>query len=161
VAQDSILRVAATTIDGSTANGIFAQALAGQTTTIEVLDSAITAASIDGVRLEASGSALGAGTVFGTVNLNRIDVTGPSINALNLDSFGFIALAATSNFGQGGTAPAPGAGPITLDNTAGGFLGISQGSIPALTVSNNTAATSVLGVINFNTAVPQPPPPAP
>ncbi|MCE9630388.1 MAG: hypothetical protein K8S94_06685 [Planctomycetia bacterium] len=161
VAQDSILRVAATTIEGSTANAIFAQALAGQTTTIEVLDSAILTATIDGVRLEASGSALGTGTINGTVNLNRIDVVGPSIDALNLNSFGVINLAANSNFGQGGTVPAPGAGPITLDNTFGGFLGISQASIPELTTSNNGAATAVIGVINFNTAVPQPPPPAP
>jgi hypothetical protein len=161
VAQDSILRVAATTIEGSTANAIFAQALANQTTTIEVVDSAILTAAIDGVRLEASGSALGTGTINGTVSLNRIDVTGPSIDALNLNGFGVINLAATSNFGQGGTAPAPGAGPITLDNTFGGFLGISQGSIPELTTSNNGAGTAVIGGVNFNTAVPQPPPPSP
>jgi hypothetical protein len=161
VAQDSILRVASTTIEGSTTNGIFAQSLAGQTTTIEVLDSAILTSTVDGVRLEASGSALGSGTINATVNLNRIDVTGPSIDALNLNGFGVINLAANSNFGQGATVPAPGAGPITLDNTFGGFLGISQGSIPELTTSNNGAATAVLGAINFNTAVPQPPPPTP
>ena len=161
VAQDSILRVAATTIENSSNNGIFVQALAGQTTTFEVLDSAILTAANNGVYIEAQGSALGTGTINATVNLNRIDVTGPSINALNLNGFGVINVAATSNFGQGGTAPAPGAGPITLDNTFGGFLGISQASIPELTASNNGAATTVIGVINFSTAVPQPPPPAP
>ena len=161
IAQDSILRVKGTTIAGSTGNAIFANALANQTTTLEVLDSALTTTTIDGVRLEASGSALGNGTVNATVNLSQIDVTTLPINALNLNSFGVINLDATSNFGTGSTAPAPGAGAITLDNGFGGFLGISQASIPALTASNNGATTTVVGAINFSTAVPTPPPPSP
>ena len=161
IAQDSILRVAGTTIAGSSASAVFATALANQTTTIEILDSALTTAGINGIRLEAAGSALGAGTINATANLNQIDVTGSSINAIVLNSTGVLNLDATSNFGTGAAAPAPGAGPITLDNTFAGFLGISQASIPQLTTSNNGAAVTPLGVINFNVAVPTPPPPSP
>ncbi len=162
VAQDSILRVASTTIDGSTANAIFASATANQTMTIEVTDCVLTNTVIDGVRLEASGSALGVGTVYGTIGLNQIDVDLNPVNAINLNTTGVTALAITSNFGAvPPTAPAPGAGSITLDNTFGGFMGISQASFGELTVSNNGATVTPLGAINFTTFVPAPPPPSP
>jgi hypothetical protein len=161
IAQDSILRVASTTIDGSTANAIFARAAANQTTTIEVVDCILTTTTIDGIRLEATGSALGNGTINATVNLNQIDVSLLPVNAINLNSGGIIALAATSNFGSVAVPPAPGAGPITLNNTFGGFLGISQSNLIELQLSNNNAVVAPTGPINFDTAVPAPPPPSP
>jgi hypothetical protein len=159
-AQDSILSVQGTSILNSGANGVFAQAFANQVTTILVEDNVITGSTIDGVRLVALGSAIGNGTINATVTINQIDVALLPINALNLNAEGSIFLSANENFG-GVTPPPPGAGNITLDNTFGGFLGISQGSIPQLSVSNNTAPVTQAGVITFNVAVPAPPPPSP
>lgn len=162
VAKDSILQVDSTTIDGSTANAIFATAQAGEITTILVTDCVLTTTTIDGVRLESEGSALGNGTINATVSLNQIDVILNPVNAINLNATGIINLSVASNFGSvGPSAPAPGAGAITLNNAFGGFLGISQSSIPQLQVSNNAAAVTAVGVINFNTAVPIPPPASP
>jgi hypothetical protein len=160
IAQDSILSIAGTSIIDSAANGVFAQATANQVTTILVEDSVITGSVIDGVRLVASGSAIGSGTINATVNINQIDVTQLPINALNLNAQGSIFLAANENFG-GVAPPAPVAGDITLDNTFGGFLGISQGSIPQLSTANNGATVTPTGVITFDVAVPAPPPPSP
>jgi hypothetical protein len=157
-AQDSILSIQGTSILNSSANGVYALAAANQVTTILVDDSIITDSVIDGVRLMALGSAIGTGTINATVSLNQIDVTQLPINAVNLNALGSISLAANSNFGAGAQ---PGAGPITLDNTFGGFMGISQGSIPQLSVSNNNAPVTPIGVITFDVAVPAPPPPSP
>jgi hypothetical protein len=168
VAQDSILRVASMTINGSTANAIFASSSANQTTTIEVTNSVITATTIDGVRMEASGSAVGNGTIYGTISLNQIDVSFLPVNAINLNPTGIIALAVTSNFGSTSAfAPQPGTGAITLNNSGGGLLGISQSSLAELAISNNQqpvpapSVVTAVGGILFNTYVPPPPPPSP
>ncbi len=160
MAQDSILSITGTTILDSAANGVFAQATANQVTTILVEDSVITDSIIDGVRLVSSGTAIGTGTINATVNINQIDVTQLPINALNLNAQGSIFLAANENFGAD-NPPAPGAGAITLDNGFGGFLGISQGSIPQLSTANNGAVVTPTGVVTFSVAVPSPPPPSP
>ena len=161
IAQDSILRVQATTIDGSTANAVLALATANQVTAIEINDCVLTTTTIDGVRLQAAGSALGNGTINATVSLNQIDVTGSPIDGIVLNSTGVITLNASDNFGAGSTAPAPGAGNILLNNVGGGFLGISQQDIPTLQLQNNNVGVTPTGTINFNTNVPTPPPPSP
>ena len=158
-AQNSILSIDSTTITNSTANAIFAYAATGDVTTISVVDSSLTAATIAGVRLEALGSG---GEVNGTILRNQIDVTGNSINAIALDSNGSVFLNAQSNYGTVSPyAPAPGAGSILLDNTFGGTVGIFQGSTAALSTSNNGATVNSSGIITVNAAVPVPPPPTP
>jgi hypothetical protein len=158
-AQNSILSIDSTTITNSTANAIFAYAATGDITTISVVDSSLTAATIAGVRLEALGSG---GEVNGTILRNQIDVTGNSINAIALDSNGSVFLNAQSNYGTlAPYAPAPGAGAINLDNTFGGTVGIFQGSTAALSTSNNGATVNTSGSITVDAAVPVPPPPAP
>jgi len=158
-AQNSILSIDSTTITNSTSNAIFAYAATGDITTISVVDSSLTAATIAGVRLEALGSG---GEVNGTILRNQIDVTGNSINAIALDSNGSVFLNAQSNYGTlAPYAPAPGAGAINLDNTFGGTVGIFQGSTAALSTSNNGATVNTSGIITVDAAVPVPPPPAP
>ncbi|MFZ4600306.1 MAG: hypothetical protein ACOYNN_16835, partial [Terrimicrobiaceae bacterium] len=161
-AQNSIVSLDSVTIAGSTANAVFAYAAENNITTISVVDSSLTTTSIHGVRLEALGTALGIGEINATILRNQIDVTGNCIDAAVTNTFGQIALNAQSNYGTlASYAPAPGLGPINLDNSLGGFLGIFQASTAAVTLSNNGVTVSSAGIITTNVPVPVPPPPTP
>jgi len=152
--SNGLANIVNTTIDGSTANSVLLTAGSGQETTVLIQGSSLTGSALNGVRIESAGTGIVNTTVLNTL----IDATFDPISAINFNAGSDISLNATGNFGAAGP---PGAGPITLNNLAGGLLIIDQGSTAALTAANNGAGVVPLGVISTGGTTPTPPPPTP
>ena len=152
--RDAIVALGPIQISSPNSNCILATAEAGETTTFSYTGGINTGAGNDGIRIEANG-----GIVNATLAQNSIDVNAVPIEAIVWNAAGEINLNAQSNFGALGGAPTT--GPITLNNSAGGVLSISQSSTANLGTSNSGALVTSVGVVTFNAIVPTPPPPSP
>ena len=152
--RDAIVALGPIQISSPNSNCILATAEAGETTTFSYTGGINTGAGNDGIRIEANG-----GIVNATLAQNSIDVNAVPIEAIVWNAAGEINLDAQSNFGALGGAPTT--GPITLNNSAGGVLSISQSSTANLGTSNSGAVVTSVGVVTFNAIVPTPPPPSP
>jgi hypothetical protein len=153
--QNALAAITGATISNSGGQGILARAAAGETTTLQVDGSVITAAAgIDGIRLESSGG----GIVNATVLTNQINATVNSLNAIVFDPTSVISLNANGNLGTGGP---PGVGGFVLNNQ-GGTLQIEQASTTDLQTQNNGVVVTVpANPITFNGTTPPVPPPTP
>ena len=154
--QNALAAITGATISNSGGQSILGRAAAGETTTLQVDGSVITAAAgIDGIRLEASGG----GIVNATVLTNQINVAANSLNAIVFDATSVISLNASGNLGSGNAAP--GVGGFVLNNQ-GGTLQIEQASVADLSTQNNgVTATTPAAPITFNGTTPPVPPPTP
>ena len=154
--QNALASITGVTVAGSLGQAIIATAGAGQQTTVQVGNSALTGATgLDGLRLEASGGGIINGTLFSTL----VEVPALSLNAIVFDAASFISLNASGNFGA--TSAAPGVGGFVLDNQGGG-LQIEQGSVAAMSTANNGVTVTVLNSpVNFNGSTAPVPPPTP
>ena len=154
--QNALAAITGATISNSGGQGILARAAAGETTTLQVGGSVITAAAgIDGIRLEASGG----GEVNATVLTNQINVAANSLNGIVFDATSVLSLNASGNIGSAG-AP-PGVGGFVLNNQ-GGTLVIDQASAVDLSTQNNGVAVSTpASPITANGTTPPVPPPTP
>ena len=152
---NALAAITGTTISGSTAQGILAQAGSGQQTTVTVSNSSITSTiGIDGLRLQATGG----GIVNATLATTLIDVPQNPLNAIVFDGTSSIFLNAFNNSGTGGTPPL--AGSFILNNN--GALQIDQASTADLSLSNNGVTVSVLALPpTFGATTPIVPPPTP
>ena len=152
---NALAAITGTTISGSTAQGILAQAGSGQQTTVTVSNSSITSTiGIDGLRLQATGG----GIVNATLATTLIDVPQNPLNAIVFDGTSSIFLNAFNNSGTGGTPPL--AGSFVLNNN--GALQIDQPSTADLSLSNNGVTVSVLALPpTFGATTPIVPPPTP
>jgi hypothetical protein len=152
--QNALAAISGATISNSGGQGILGLEAAGQTTTLDVSNSTITAAGVDGIRLSASGG----GILNATVLTNQINVTANSLNAIVFDPTSVISLNASGNLGTGGP---PGAGGFLLNNQ-GGTLQIEQATALDLQTQNNGVGVSVPNSpITFNGNTPPVPPPTP
>jgi hypothetical protein len=150
--SNGLANIVNTTIDGSTGNAVLLTAGSGQQTTALVQGSSLTGSALNGVRIQAGGTGIVNATVLNTL----IDAVFDPISAVTFAGTSDISLNATGNFGAGGP---PGAGTITLDNSAGGLLIIDQASTAALSAANNGAGVVPIGVISTGGNTPLPPSP--
>jgi len=124
---------------------------------VSITGGILTGSGNDGVLLQASGG----GIINATILQNSIAVILNPVEAIVLDAPSQILLNAANNFGTGGGPPT--AGNFVLNNSAGGILQISQGSLADMSVTNSGVGVTetTAATVSFNASVPIPPPPTP